>query len=148
MDQNNIESRLKDVMLQIKDEMKKDYDELLAENIRKSKEEVINNLLNMFPHLEKKKKEIIAECIKDKELDDKINNDKPKKPVKVDEMVFDVIQYKNKNYFLNDNKGIWDDNAELIGTLLGYDDKNEPIISFYDTDNNSKLSENIHDYIQ
>jgi len=134
---NSIENRLKEVI----EDMEKVYDEKLSEQIKKEKEEIIKNLFNMFPHLESRKEEIITECFEKKEgpQEEKVKKVVPKKYEKVEEMVFDQITHNGNAYYLNDNKGIWDENGKLIGSLIGYDDNNEPIISFF----NDSLKKNL-----
>lgn len=155
MSEDNLELRFKDVVTKIKTEMEKDYDAKLS----KEKEDVINNLLNMFPHLESKKNEIMQECIGKKDLFENHINEPTNNPTNdpltissddvivpitvtakkhkqqhvAEEMLFDEIEYNGKKFYLNDNKGIWDGKAKLVGSLLGYDSNGDPIISFFDT---------------
>jgi len=144
MDKENIESRLKDVMIQIKNDIEKDYDEKL----RKEKEEVINNLLNMFPHLESKKSDIINECINKK--DGELNIIPKKKPIKredIDEMVFDQIKLEDKDYYVGQFQGVWNDKAELVGSLLGYSDDGTPNISFHNEKILTEIPEDLKKFL-
>jgi hypothetical protein len=132
MDEDNIESRLKEVMAQIKNNLQKNYDDQLKDSVRKGQEELINKFINMFPHLESRKTDIIDECLNNKELEetDKIEN--IVKPQNVEEMIFDEIIHDNEKYYLNTNQGIWNSKGELVGSLIGYFDDDCPNISFFD----------------
>ena len=137
MSNDNIDSRIDDVLEQLKNKMEKDYNEKLS----KEKEDIINNLLNMFPQLETKKNEIIQGCINNKNLNNSTEHPKNNKdtPSQNDIMVFDEIEFEGEKYYLNQYNGIWNNKAELVGSLIGYDSNNDPIISFF----NSKIKKDI-----
>lgn len=132
MSDDNINNRLKDIIEQLQNKMEDDYDKKLS----KDKDEIINNLINMFPHLESKKNEIIQECANAKQGTEstktvEVKTDQINK--RIDEMVFDEIEFKGKKYYLNQYNGVWDSRAELVGSLIGYDSDNNPLISFFDS---------------
>jgi hypothetical protein len=123
----------------------------IDDKLSKEKEDIINSLIDMFPELEFKK-EKVTESVTDTSLtvpnEIEIPNTVTKsKPNETDyasaEMVFDVIEYEGKHYYLNEG-GIWDEKANLIGSLLGYDSNSKPIISFF----NAKIQKEIPPYLE
>lgn len=111
------------------------------DKLSKEKEDIINSLIDMFPELEFKKEKIVEPIVNDASVVSKeveIPNTVTKvKSTEVDyasaEMVFDVIEYEGKQYYLNESGGVWDEKAQLVGSLLGYNSDAKPIISLFNT---------------
>lgn len=114
---NSVENKINEIVTKLKTD----------DSISKDQKDMINNLIGMIPELELKNK----------------TSDYNKKQNKIDyksaQMVFDVIEYNGKQYYLNESNGIWDDDAELVGSLIGYDSDGKPIITFFNENIISKV---------
>ena len=128
MSETNIESRLENIMSKLKTSIE-------METNLKEHQDVINNLLIMFPHLETKSS--VNKAGKDNNETPSASSDSmPKKDEskkEIEEMTFDQINVNGKIYFIDQSNVVWNDKAELVGSLLGYTDKKEPIVSFFDS---------------
>jgi hypothetical protein len=146
----NIDVQLKDIMDKIKNV---DY---TNGKMTDEKKERIANLLKIHS-------ELIGQPVGINDTND-VNNNKPKskrgrkkkiiaepalvEPIKKNqpqELVFDQINYNGNKYYLNGNS-IWNEHAELVGSLMGYDNEMKPIISFFDTKINKYDPKNIKKY--
>jgi hypothetical protein len=141
---DNIETRLKDIMKKIEVDVKEKYDKEVDVRIRKEQEEVINKLLKMFPQFQPLKNDIMAECIGNKKDNNGINDNGNDEATKLNsamkliekpkDMVFDQIEIDGHMYYLNSNKGLWDINAKLVGSLININDDDTYNVSFFDED--------------
>lgn len=94
-----------------------------------NKLDMLDKLIDMYPHLEMEKNKIISECIeikKDVQKNTQKNNKKNNKKCKK-ELVLDKVNIKNKIYYIDSCGGIWNKNAELVGTTKKIDNKIEYI---------------------
>jgi hypothetical protein len=161
MQNENLEDKLKNLVNQIEGDAKKKFDEEVNSRIQQEKEKMLKQFLQMFPHLETQREQIVEKIIKpdqnktaDGTNSDLVSNNNqnsnfnqngiingngnvimvPKEKVPLEEMVFDQLIVNNKKYYVNENSGVWDENAKLVGTLVGYDNKNKnkPIIAFHE----------------
>lgn len=114
---NSIENKINEIVTKLKTD----------DSISKDQKDMINNLIGMIPELELKNK----------------TNDSNKKQNKIDyksaQMVFDVIEYNGTQYYLNESNGIWNENAELVGSLIGYNSDGKPLITFFNENIISKV---------
>ncbi len=135
----NVESRLKNIMMQIKEDLQKDYDKKLSDTVKKEKEEMLSKIFDMFPHLELDKNDIINECLSEKADNNKKETKIKKEKCKVDEFVFDEIIHKNKKYYMDKNNGLWNIKAELVGSVIGNDNDGRPVCCLF----NEKIADDI-----
>ena len=101
---SNIESRIKEI----------------SQDPKKNK--LVNKLFNMFPDLNNEDKHILNEKKKEDDTLEKTNEKREK--------VFEQFKYKDKTYYKDDNENVWDQEANIVGKIIEYDDKNNPICDF------------------
>lgn len=127
MENKNIETRIKDIAHQIKQDLKKDYNKKMKNKVNKEKEEMLNKLFEMFPDINIKKDEILTECLKNKSNNEQSLNKKTDQK----ETIFDQFTYNGNVYYKDKHNAIWNNNAELVGSVLEYKN-NIPVCSFFD----------------
>ena len=103
--------------------------------INKAKRNVLNKLFNMMPYLETMKEDIVNECIKEKKEPKKKAIKKPTKNEIEGEIVFNEIEYKGEILYTDDYGSLWNDKAEIIGSVR-YDDKGLPNYALFDSEFN------------
>lgn len=88
-------------------------------------EELLEQLMDMYPDLRNDKDEIYTKCIKKKEEEKKEEDD--------DETVVTEIEYGGKKYYIDSNtKSVYNENIQLVGVFRKYDENNEPELELFD----------------
>lgn len=99
------------------------------DDVIKIQMELLEKLINMYPYLEKEKQHIISECINKKPNQKKISNKKEQKSP----IILEQFKYQDKIYYKDKHNKIWNDKAELIGVISGYDNETGvPICEMFD----------------
>ena len=84
--------------------------------------ELLDKLFELFPELKNENKHLI----KKKSLHNIINEKD------LNEIVLDEFKIKDKVYYRDQNGGIWNQDAQLIGIIKNYDQAGDPICIFFD----------------
>ena len=115
-------------------------DDKFKKGLENDKIKIIEQLFNIFPDLEEQKQHTISNLIKNNKDKDKKNQQESK------EIILDGFAHNNQIYYKDKHNCIWDDSAECVGIINGYDNLNKPICVFFD-DNKYNLSSNINDFV-
>lgn len=115
----SIEDRIRDI---IKAKLK---DSKFKNNLENDDIEVIEKLFEIFPELKDKKTYLLNK----KSIQHIINGANIQQP---NEILLEEFTYNDIVYFKDINGGIWNEDAELVGTIKGIDKDNKPLCIFFD----------------
>lgn len=139
----NIEERIKEIATQIQE----DYDKKLDQKIKHEKEELLNKIFNMLPYNDKEKEHMKLELIEKDENDKKDEADK-KQTVQINEIVLEEVEFEGNKYFYDKLGRVWDQNANVVGSVDGINKERKPEkIFFLDDPLDIDTDEDITKYI-
>ena len=113
---HNIQDRVKNILLNTLNDSKSEN------NLNNETMELLDKLFELFPELKNENKHLI----KKKSLHNIINEKD------LNEIVLDEFKIKDKVYYRDQNGGIWNQDAQLIGIIKNYDQAGDPICIFFD----------------
>jgi len=112
---------------------KKYTDDELKQHVDKSKADMLNKLISLYPYLETEKEQIL-QCISDQPTapapTTTTNPLAPAKKKRNNPIVLEQITFDNVVYFKDKNGGLWSGQAELVGVIRNGTD-GEPVCELF-----------------
>ena len=144
---DNVQGRINKIASKLKDE----YDVKMNEVVEQKQKEWLGKLLNMYPQLQNEKQNIISTCLDVKKKETQTSRgrrgfDEPIKPGK-DPIVLTQFKFDNITYYKDNNHGIWNEKAELIGSFLQKEGEELQCFFFDDHDSDNSINFDISEIL-
>ena len=110
---DGLEDRVQKIVNKIEEQVKSSKDEKPNNIVKKEKDDLLNKLFDMFPHLENEKNQLISEV-----YSKNVHSKKNIKRTNLEEVVLDQIKIDNEIYYKDSRGVIYDPKYNVVGTIV------------------------------